>query len=111
MAYRKTRIIAIVGSKKSGKTTVAEFLVRRLARSGYGVSAIKHVHHRGFTLDTRNKDSWRLTRAGAGSVVVTAPGEIAEITRLSAMPMRKRFGLAVRAALQSNPDLLWSKAS
>lgn len=106
MARRRLRFIAIVGSKKSGKTSLASYLVRRLSRKGRRVASIKHVHHRGFTMDTPNKDSWRLTKAGSGTVVVISPDEIAQITKLSRKPIRKRFTLAVKNAVRMRPDFV-----
>lgn len=100
------RFIAVVGSRKSGKTRLAAFLVRRLTRRGFRVASIKHVHHRGFTMDTPNKDSWRLTKAGARSVVIVSPGEIAQITKLSTGPEKQRFMLGRDAVIRANPDFV-----
>jgi molybdopterin-guanine dinucleotide biosynthesis protein MobB len=98
--------IDIVGSKKSGKTTLATFLVRRLVRKGYRVASIKHVHHRGFSIDTPGKDSWRLTKAGSHTVVVISPDEMGQITSFKHISNRRLFPLAVKTALGIRPDII-----
>src|SRR5207302_1194945 len=40
------------------------------------IATIKHAGH-GFDLDTEGKDSWRLKRAGAKTVLVTSKGSLA----------------------------------
>lgn len=72
--------LAVLGSKASGKTTVAEHLVSGLTRMGYKVVAIKHIHHE-FTVDTKGKDTWRFSDAGARAVVGVSPNEIFFIKR------------------------------
>ncbi len=70
------KIVAVMGSKNSGKTTVAEFLVERFVRDGFRVAAVKHIHHE-FTIDTEGKDTWRLSRRGARIVASVSPNELA----------------------------------
>jgi molybdopterin-guanine dinucleotide biosynthesis protein MobB len=106
MARRRPRFVAILGSKKSGKTKLAAFLVRRLTWDGVRVAAVKHVHHRGFTMDTPGKDSWRLTKAGSRTVVVVSPDELGQITRLPAGGVRNRFKLALAKALETKPEVV-----
>lgn len=74
-------LIAVIGSKKSGKTTTIETLVRGLTGRGYRVATVKHVSKKGFTLDTEGKDTWRHAQAGARTVVVVSPKEIAIIKK------------------------------
>ena len=74
-------LIAVVGSKKSGKTTTIEALVRGLTRRGYRVATIKHVAEKGFTLDTKGKDTWRHSQAGANTVVAVASNELGIIRK------------------------------
>jgi molybdopterin-guanine dinucleotide biosynthesis protein B len=64
-------IVAIVGKKKSGKTTVIERLVAELVRRGRRVGTIKHGHD--FDLDTEGKDSWRHRAAGSTRTVLAGP--------------------------------------
>jgi molybdopterin-guanine dinucleotide biosynthesis protein B len=74
-------LIAVVGGKKSGKTTTVEALVRGLTGRGYQVATVKHVPEKGFTLDTEGKDTWRHARAGANTVVVVASNELGIIRK------------------------------
>ena len=103
---RRRHFIAIIGGKKTGKTTLATFLVQRLVRKGYRVASIKHIHHRGFSMDTPGKDSWRLAKAGSYTVVVISPDEMAQITRLRYRPNTQLLPLAVQAASVAQPDII-----
>lgn len=67
-------VIGVVGASKSGKTTVIVDLVRRLARDGIHVAAVKHAAH-GFDLDPAASDSARMAAAGAAPVVLAGPAE------------------------------------
>jgi molybdopterin-guanine dinucleotide biosynthesis protein MobB len=76
------RVIAVVGSKRSGKTTTIERMIRELTQRGYRVAAVKHVSEPGFTMDTSRKDTWRFAQAGAETVISVAAGEIATIEKI-----------------------------
>jgi molybdopterin-guanine dinucleotide biosynthesis protein B len=78
----KTQVIAVVGTKKSGKTTTIENLIRELTKRGYRIAAIKHVPETDHTIDTKGKDTWRYAQAGARTVVSAAAGEIATIEKV-----------------------------
>jgi molybdopterin-guanine dinucleotide biosynthesis protein MobB len=71
-----TKTVFVVGTKNSGKTAVAEYLVKRLTEMGFRVGAIKHIHHE-FTIDSEGKDTYRMRKAGASLVVSFSPSEIA----------------------------------
>ncbi|MHA1616284.1 MAG: molybdopterin-guanine dinucleotide biosynthesis protein B [Candidatus Njordarchaeales archaeon] len=58
-------IIAILGHKNSGKTTLIEYLTRELVNKGLKVVTMKHIHHDFFEVDKEGKDTWRHKRAGA----------------------------------------------
>lgn len=73
-----TQIISLVGKSQSGKTTFLVKLIRELKQRGYRVGTIKHAHQ-GFDIDRRGKDSWQHRQAGADTVLVAAPGQIAMI--------------------------------
>ena len=77
----KTQAIAVVGSKKSGKTTTTEKLIKELANRGYKVAAIKHISEPDFTIDTPEKDTWRYAQAGAKTIISAATNEIATIEK------------------------------
>jgi len=78
----KPFLIAVLGEKKSGKTTVIEFLTKELARRGYRVGAVKHIPEPEFTIDTVGKDTWKFIQAGASTVVAVSAHESATIQRV-----------------------------
>ena len=78
------RAVAVVGFRKSGKTTVVEGLVRELVKRGYRVGTIKHIREKEFSIDVPGKDTWRHAKAGASVVVSLAPREVATVTKRSA---------------------------
>ena len=71
-------VISIVGKSESGKTTLIERLVPELKRRGYRIGIVKHAHH-GFDMDRKGKDSYRHRQAGADTVMIASPGQIAMI--------------------------------
>jgi molybdopterin-guanine dinucleotide biosynthesis protein B len=77
----KATIIAVLGSKESGKTTTIEALTRELTRRGYKVAAVKHIPEKDFTIDKKGKDTWRFAEAGAKTIVSISPNEIAIIEK------------------------------
>jgi molybdopterin-guanine dinucleotide biosynthesis protein B len=77
----KATIIAVLGSKESGKTTTIEALTRELTRRGYKVAAVKHIPEKDFTIDKKGKDTWRFAEAGAKTVISISPKEIAIIEK------------------------------
>jgi len=68
-------IMCIVGRSGAGKTTFLERLIPALGAFGLGVAVIKHGHD--FQVDRPGKDSWRLAQAGARSVVLSSPNQLA----------------------------------
>ena len=75
------QVISVVGSKKSGKTTTTENLIKELTKKGYKVAAIKHISEPNFTIDTPGKDTWRYAQAGAKTIISVATNEIATIEK------------------------------
>ncbi len=71
-------IVCIVGASDSGKTTFLEKLIGELRRRNYRVGTVKHDVH-GFEMDREGKDSWRHRRAGANSVAICSPDQVASI--------------------------------
>lgn len=51
------KAVLVVGSKKSGKTTVIEHVAKALKRRGLKVGTIKHVYHG--KIDVEDKDTYR----------------------------------------------------
>jgi molybdopterin-guanine dinucleotide biosynthesis adapter protein len=66
------RVVAIVGHKGSGKTTLIERLIGTARERGLTVSTIKHAHNHDIELDTPGKDSFRHRHAGASEVIVAS---------------------------------------
>ncbi|MEM3578008.1 MAG: molybdopterin-guanine dinucleotide biosynthesis protein B [Candidatus Bathyarchaeia archaeon] len=78
---KKPAVIAIIGSKSSGKTTTIEALTRELTKRGYKVAAVKHIPEPNFTMDTVGKDTWRFAKAGAKTIISVTSNEIATIEK------------------------------
>jgi molybdopterin-guanine dinucleotide biosynthesis protein MobB len=76
------QVIAVVGSKKSGKTTTIEKTIQELTKRGHKVAAIKHVSEPNFTIDTARKDTWKFAQSGAKTIISVAANEIATIEKI-----------------------------
>ena len=72
------KVLLIVGYKKVGKTTLIEKLIPELSSRGYRVGTVKH-HHSDFpiSVDAVGTDTWRHRQAGAASVALVTPTDIA----------------------------------
>ena len=75
------KIIAVIGSKNSGKTTVIEYLISKLSKEGYLIGTIKHVHKADFSMDTKGKDSWKHAQAGAKVISIVSQDELTVIRK------------------------------
>ncbi|MBW6507953.1 MAG: molybdopterin-guanine dinucleotide biosynthesis protein B [Desulfuromonadales bacterium] len=71
-------VVSIVAKSGTGKTTLLEKLIAEMKRRGFRVGAIKHDAH-SFSIDHQGKDSWRLTQAGADTMLITSPAKIAMV--------------------------------
>jgi molybdopterin-guanine dinucleotide biosynthesis adapter protein len=80
-------VIAAVGVSGSGKTITLEYLVSKLSAEGYKIGSIKHVHHKGFTMDKEGTNTWRYAKAGAKVIVAISPEEI-DIIRKTEMALK-----------------------
>jgi len=78
----KRIVIVVVGSKKSGKTTTIELLIKKMAKRGYRVAAVKHIPEPDFTMDREGKDTWRFAQSGAKTVVGVSANEIATVEKM-----------------------------
>ncbi len=72
------KAIAIIGFKGSGKTTIAEGLIKELVRRGYSVAAVKHVHEE---LKLAPSDSTKLFEARAETVIALGESAWEEVGR------------------------------
>jgi molybdopterin-guanine dinucleotide biosynthesis protein B len=80
-------VVAAVGVSGSGKTITLEYLVSKLSAEGYKIGSIKHVHHKGFTMDKEGTNTWRYAKAGAKVIVAISPEEI-DIIRKTEMALK-----------------------
>ena len=65
-------VVAIIGKKNCGKTTLIEKLIPELINLGFRVGTIKH-HHGAIGMDQPGKDTWRHKQAGAHGVLLSSP--------------------------------------
>lgn len=75
-------VVSIVGRSNSGKTTLIERIIPILKQRGYRVGTIKHDAHR-FEIDHEGKDSWRMAKAGADTVVIGSEDKMAMVKVLN----------------------------
>ena len=74
----KPPVLLIVGYKKVGKTRLLERLITELSNRGHHVGCIKHHHSDTPVLvDAPGTDTWRFRKAGAKSVALVTPTQIA----------------------------------
>jgi molybdopterin-guanine dinucleotide biosynthesis protein B/molybdopterin-guanine dinucleotide biosynthesis protein len=74
------KAVSFVAKSGTGKTTLLEKVIAELKQRGYRVGVIKHDAHR-FEIDHPGKDSWRLTQAGADTMLVSSPEKLALIKK------------------------------
>jgi len=70
-------VIAFIGYHDSGKTTLASKVVRRLSRRGYRVAVVKSTKETGLVLDRPGSDTFQHRAAGAETVILAAPDQVA----------------------------------
>lgn len=71
--------VAVIGRKKTGKTSVVEALIRELRRRGHRPAAAKHIPEEGFSIDRPGTDTWRHSAAGAEVTIAASEGQTALI--------------------------------
>lgn len=79
------KALSFVAKSGTGKTTLLEKVIAELKQRGYRVGVIKHDAHR-FEIDHPGKDSWRLTQAGADTMLVSSPEKLALIKKQADPP-------------------------
>lgn len=92
---RRPPMVAIVGRKHSGKTTLTVRLAAELGRRGHRVMTIKHGSHT-FNIDPASTDTYRHYHEGqAERVAMVAPDKFALVMRwneeLSAEEVAERY--------------------
>lgn len=81
----KVNAVSFVAKSGTGKTTLLEKVIAALKERGYKVGAIKHDAHR-FDIDHPGKDSFRLTAAGADSLLISSPEKLALVKKHAESP-------------------------
>lgn len=76
-----TPIIAIIGWKNSGKTTLTERIIAELSARDLRVTSLKHAHH-AFDIDHQGTDSFRHRKAGAVTTILASSHRIAMMQEL-----------------------------
>jgi molybdopterin-guanine dinucleotide biosynthesis protein B/molybdopterin-guanine dinucleotide biosynthesis protein len=79
------RTVSFVARSGTGKTTLLEQVIAELKRRGYRVGVIKHDAH-SFEIDHPGRDSYRLTAAGADTMLISSPEKLALVKRNDAAP-------------------------
>ena len=79
------KAVSFVAKSGTGKTTLLEKVIARLKERGYRVGVVKHDAHR-FDIDHPGKDSYRLTAAGADTMLISSPEKLALVKKHAAPP-------------------------
>ena len=79
------KAVSFVAKSGTGKTTLLEKVIASLKERGYKVGVVKHDAHR-FDIDHPGKDSYRLTAAGADTMLISSPEKLALIKKHSESP-------------------------
>lgn len=66
------KVLSVIGTSKTGKTTIIENIIRELRRRRYTVGSVKDIHFEKFAIDTEGTNTDRHKKAGAQ--LVTARG-------------------------------------
>ncbi len=76
-------VISFIARPNHGKTTLLEKLLAEFARRGVRAGVIKHHVHE-FEFDKEGKDTWRLKKAGAHTVILSSPAGIGMVRDVAA---------------------------
>ena len=82
---RRVAAVSFVAKSGTGKTTLIEKVIAILKERGWLVGAIKHDAHR-FDIDHPGKDSYRLTAAGADTMLISSPEKLALVKKHTSPP-------------------------
>lgn len=81
----KIKAVSFVAKSGTGKTTLLEKVIACLKERGHRVGVIKHDAHR-FDIDHPGKDSYRLTAAGADTMLISSPDKLALVKKHAESP-------------------------
>ena len=103
------KLVAVVGGKHWGKTTVIEHLIAELRRRGYRVGAIKEMV-RILTLDTPATETDRYTSAGAEIIAAVPRNETVIFIKkrlriMELMPFFEDFDYVILEGFESEKNL------
>ncbi len=89
------RVVIFLGYSNSGKTSALVSVASQLVKAGKNVGTLKHIHDKGFTIDTVGKDTWRHASAGASTIIALAPGELTVIEKgdTTGLSLDRLFGI------------------
>ena len=76
------KVIGIIGWKNSGKTYLAQKIIKKLTQKGLNISSIKRAHHN-FDIDIPNSDSYLHRQSGSTQVIISSSKKWAKITELN----------------------------
>ena len=76
------KVIGIIGWKNSGKTYLAQKIIKKLTQKGLNISSIKRAHHN-FNIDMPNSDSYLHRQSGSKQVIISSSKKWAKITELN----------------------------
>ena len=76
------KVIGIIGWKNSGKTYLAQKIIKKLTQKGLNISSIKRAHHN-FDIDMPNSDSYLHRQSGSKQVIISSSKKWAKITELN----------------------------
>ncbi|HJV66900.1 MAG TPA: molybdopterin-guanine dinucleotide biosynthesis protein B [Geomonas sp.] len=80
-----TKAVSFVAKSGTGKTTLLEKVIAELKSRGYRIGVVKHDAHR-FDIDHPGKDSYRLTAAGADTMLISSPEKLAMVKKHQESP-------------------------
>jgi len=79
------KAVSFVAKSGTGKTTLLTKVIASLKGRGYKIGVVKHDAHR-FDIDHPGKDSYRLTAAGADTMLISSPEKLALIKKHAESP-------------------------
>ena len=79
------KVVSFVAKSDTGKTTLLEQVIKELKSRGYKIGAFKHDAHK-FDIDYPGKDSYRLTAAGADTMLITSSEKLAIVKKHDQSP-------------------------